>query len=142
MLVARTLAAGSLALVTLAGISGCSSKPSEADARNAVEHQIQQNSRGLIKLAGFQKTNGKDMELAGVKIYEMEWTATLEFLGDCYWDSRSLAAVPKNDGRVGLDALLSLPERFGKQPATRGQRTDLNGTTSFERTEKGWRPMR
>ena len=120
------------ALFSMSLLAGCSSKPSESDMKQKIEQQIQQNSNGLIKLIGFQKTNGKDMEFAGVKIYEMEWVANLEFTGDCLWDKSNFSAIPPPQG---IDWLLHM----GKQKVQKGRRIDLSGKTTFEKTEKGWR---
>lgn len=113
-------------------ITGCSGKPSEADAGERIRSQIAQNSNGLIRLVAIKKTNGIDTEIGGAQGYTMEWSAELEFLGDCVWDPSSLEAIPPPQG---LDAFLHLT----KKRATKGSRVDLNGSTRFQKTENGWR---
>jgi hypothetical protein len=117
---------------TLSLLAGCSFKSSEADARKRVEQEIQQNSNGFIKLIDFRKTNGKDVEFAGVKVYEMEWVANLEFTGDCMWNTSNFHTIPPLEG-------INLLFHQDKKKAQKGQRVDLSGSTTFEKTEKGWR---
>src|SRR5438128_318003 len=88
----RGTCAGNLvvALGLLVLLSDCSGKPSssvpsEADGRKAVENTMSQSSHGLVRLLSFAKTNGKTGEVSGVKSYEMEYRAELEFLAEAWY---------------------------------------------------------
>ena len=60
---------------------GCAdSKPSEADARQKLEKQIQEESGGLIKLVSFRKTDGAMPVVMGRN--EVSYTAEIEFGDD------------------------------------------------------------
>lgn len=120
------------ALLVLGFMAGCSMHPSESDAKQILENQIQQNSGGFIKLVSFRKTNGIEKQIDGAEGYELEWTATMEFTADCLWDPSNFTAIPPQN-IVG--ALLNLD----KQKARGGDKVELSGATAFEKTEKGWR---
>lgn len=111
-----------------------SSKPSEADMKRRIEERININSRGFIRLIGFQKKDGMDREIAGMKTYNMEWVAVLEFTGDCVWNKNSFEAAPPPEGTNGI-----LFASSGYQPVKKGQRINLSGETTMKRTENGWR---
>jgi hypothetical protein len=72
------------------------------------------------------------VEFAGVKVYEMEWDTNLEFTGDCMWNTSNFHAIPPPEG-------INLLFHQDKKKAQKGQRVDLSGSTTFEKTEKGWR---
>ena len=78
-----------------------------------------------------------------MKLYEMDWTGEIEFLGDCMWGGGgpfggggSFNAVPGWPGG-GIDAFN--PRYFGKQRARKGQRQKIEGKFMFQKTEQGWR---
>lgn len=121
-------------LLSIFLIVGCSSKPSESDAKQAFEQEIQENSNGLIKLISFKKTNGIEKQRSklegGGAFYTMEWIATIESTCDCYWWLW--------DFRIQTD-----PDS-GMRGVTyhhKGERVDVIGATDFEKTENGWRSI-
>jgi len=139
MNVARTF----FALCAAALLAACSGPPSESDGRSALESKVQAQSNGLIKVASFQKTNGVAREFGGVKAYELDYTAEIEFTDDCMWggggpfgwDGSFEAA--RGQPRGALDSFN--PKYFGKQAAKKGQRQKVTGKFAFEKTERGWR---
>jgi hypothetical protein len=62
---------------------GCSSTPSEGDAKRIIEQQIKDESEGRMKLIYFRKTNAQKREVAAVKFYQLEYEAEIEFQDDC-----------------------------------------------------------
>lgn len=111
-----------------------SSKPTEDDMKRRIEQLIGINSQGMIRLVGFKKRDGMEAERGGVKLYQMEWTAMIEFTKDCLWETSTFEAVPPTNS---LDGILFASS--GYRSAKQGQRIDLNGKTTFRRTENGWR---
>ena len=76
-------------------------------------------------------------------LYEMDYTAEIEFLGDCMWGSggafggdRSFEAFSGWPGG-GLDAFN--PRYFLKQKARKGERRKIEGKFMFQKTEQEWR---
>ena len=132
-----------IAVLTTLALFGCGGKPSLSDGRKQLEGQIQAQSNGLIRLVSFDKTNGVEQNMNGMNLYEMDYTAEIEFLGDCMWGSggalgngRSFEAVPGWPGGA-LDAFN--PRYFLKQKARKGERRKIEGKFMFQKTEQGWR---
>jgi len=121
----------------LALLLGCSSAPSASDGEKLLADTIQKQSKGLIKLASFNKTNGQSGEVMGVKIYSMEYEGEIEFLEDCFWGGflGGFEAVKPQPGYWG-----DFGNRMGgRSPAKKGQHEKIKGKIQFEKTEKGWR---
>lgn len=125
----------SIAVWSVVILAGCSGPPSESDGRNALEEKIRANSNGLIRLASFQKTNGIAQEIEGMKLYEMEYTADIEFLEDCVW-----SGTYRGEARLFYAEPRGQRKWFGAfEPASKGQHQRLTGRFSFQKAEKGWR---
>ena len=114
----------------------------EQVARNALSERIQRESNGLMRLAAFEKTNGIEIEFAGVKYYKIEYVATIEAVDDClwslggsYWDGTFTTV--RGQPRKGIEAFN--PQVFGKQPAKKGQLQRVTGETGLQKAENGWR---
>lgn len=99
-------------------LSGCTGgTPSEADARQEFGKESKWSyeiKNGVVKVLSFKKVNGQAMEFMGVKFYEMDYEAQLEFL--------------KNT-----------PQGVSGGPKKAGDRITVKGKIEFEKTEKGWR---
>lgn len=107
---------------------GCSTKPSDSEAQKLIEHFIQEESNGLIKLVNLTKTG----EGKGVNFYVLNYEAEIEFIDDCYWER----------GLAGEQTFKSRKEMLGfllKESVKKGQRKRMTGTLHFEKTERGWR---
>ncbi|MBI5778388.1 MAG: tetratricopeptide repeat protein [Planctomycetes bacterium] len=99
-------------------ITGCGSKPSEIDGVK----ELKEAYNNLVRVVNFKKTDGKPTEFKGVKGYEMEYEAEIEFLTDVF-DS---AVESGEDEYKGI-----LKEK--------GERDQIKGVIVFEKTERGWR---
>jgi hypothetical protein len=130
------------ALVLLFAAS-CSTTPSATTAKEIINGRIERQSNGRIKLISLQKTNGQMGELFGVKIYQLSYRGEIEFLEECFWvkGMDSAAGIgPANfrttTVREGLrDPLGALNNRVMMK---KGERSEISGVLSFEKTEKGW----
>ena len=126
-----------LILVTLF-LAGCSGPPSERAGRQILEkriHEAQDESKGLIKLVSFRKTNatvhGSD--------YVMEYEVEIEFTDNVtvykdmmpFWASRG---SPKEllDKRLIVFSSPLIEKR-------KGEKRTCTGALRFEKTERGWR---
>lgn len=82
-------------------------------------------------------------EYGGIKAYEFDYSAEIEFMDDCMWGGggpfgwNGSFAANRGQPNGGLDSFN--PAYFGKQPAKKGQRQKLCGKFQFEKTERGWR---
>ena len=131
--------------VCMAGaLSGCSSSPSVGDGERAVQDRIKQESEGRIKLVKFEKTNGLQAEVGGVKTYAMEFTAEIEFTEDCKWVTgmfgmqlgfRTSKPLPKGANALEQfrDASMNTGDLFAK-----GQKAQVSGVVRFVKKERGW----
>lgn len=132
-----------IALLTALVISGCGGPPSPSDGRKQLEGRIQAQSNGLIRLVSFDKTNGLDRDIGGRKIYEMEYTAEIEFLDNCMWSGGGLLGwdgsfrAVRGERPGGIEAFN--PEYLEMPEVRKGQRKKVNGKFTFEKTEQGWR---
>lgn len=103
---------------------GCSSKPSESDAKKIIEETAAKNSKGVVKLTSFSKTDGVDFELMGMKGYEMSWKGTFEVI-------REMHVNPKN-------FCVTNGRSFHKEYAA-GETFETGGKIVFQKTENGWK---
>jgi hypothetical protein len=128
------------AIALAVALGGCSGTPSASDARQKLENQIQQESRGLIKLVSFEKTDGAMHEMMGMKGYVMSYTAEIEFLDDCVWSGSDKLSLLSGGFRAQRD-----PPPAGEQidffihsEAKKGEHLRFTGQMNFAKTERGW----
>ncbi len=121
-------------------ISGCSSTPSQSDAKQIIQQRIDKLSGGRIKLISFEKTNGQEGQLLGVKLYSLEYACVIEFLEDCKWipEFRTAKLTKSQDFWEKFREDLN---NMGRQsrPVKKGEKAKVAGQIVFEKTEKGWR---
>ena len=113
----------------LVGCSGPSS-PSESVGKQIVERQIQEQSKGLIKLVSFRKTNATGGDAA----YQMEYEVEIEFSDDV-----RVFQDPMMKGPFYAEVGAVQPIHFMMKQRRKGEKTKQTGTLGFEKTEKGWR---
>ena len=116
----RLIAYPALMILLLSAI-GCGSRPSEQDALREVNKWF----NNLAKVTDFKKLDGKSMEVNGVRQYEMEYEAKLEFTDDSF--EQTLEGV-----KTGQSSETS-------QHRTKGECKSLRGAIKFEQTENGWK---
>jgi len=106
---------------------------------------MQQESKGLIRLVSFRKTDGVLKEFMGIKVYELSYAAEIEFTNDCTWsggnelmgwDGRFNASPGSTDPSDGATNFFMATQ--GQESATKGKRINISGKVNFEKTERGW----
>ena len=115
-------------------LAGCSSQPSESTGQKIIEKRIQAQSRGLIKLLSFRKTNA----LVSDNLYQMEFEIEIEYLDNCLVGSLGggFGSLPDFTAEPGS----SLPaSKFYMQQKRKGEREKQSGQMGFVKTENGWR---
>jgi hypothetical protein len=123
-----------IAILGVTLLAGCSSTPSASEGRDVLEKQIQEQSKGMIKLLDFRKTDGQAGELMGVRVYAMDFEAEVEFQEDCYWGG-PFGGFEVMTGEPGpFNAFMFM----GKRKARAGERATISGKLQFQKTEKGW----
>ena len=113
-----------LSILAVVLLAGCSSRPSESTGRAVLQNAIATESKGMIKLVSFRKTNGT----GGGTYYHMEYEAQIEFSATGTWYPLYLFTV----GQV------EPPPPLGHNVSA-GHRETVQGSLSFEKTERGWR---
>jgi len=125
-----------LILLCAFALTACSSTPSASEAEAVLRSKIEKQSKGLIKLVNFTKTNAQDAELMGVKVHAIEYQAEIEFAEDCYWGTPFGEGFEAIKGEPGpLNAWMYT----GKKKGRKGERETITGTLRFQKTEKGWK---
>lgn len=97
------------------GLTGCSGKPSERDARTVMENMCARD--GDARVRSFSKVNATTSSMFGQEIYTVQFTATMEYLMD---SPGSLFSSEHKKGDV---------------------ETMKDGQLMFTKTEKGWQGM-
>lgn len=132
-----------IAAFAVAVFSGCSRMPTQSDGQSALERKIQRESNGLIHLISFQKTDGLAQEVMGVKTYQLQYTAEIEFTDSCAWgDGSALVgwqggfSADRSSGSSQMAMLMDMSVHYKK--GAKGQREQVSSTLVFIKTENGW----
>lgn len=127
-------------------LTGCSSAPSASKGEQAIQDRISQESEGRIRLTEFQKTNGQQGEVMGVKVYGLEFDAQIEFTEDCKWITgmfgqqlsfRTSKAVAQKQSGFTWDKFRDAADNPGSI-VSKGQDIKVSGVVRFVKKEKGW----
>lgn len=124
--------------------AACAGQPAEADGRAVVARGIDGGDASRLMLTHFTKTDGKAMEIAGVKLYEVQFAALATFRSDAMYElhgagnkegahivTSPLGADSGVPGELG-------PAASGQRRAYRGDILILEGTVIFSKRESGW----
>lgn len=136
---------GVVALTLLAACSG--GKPSAGDGRVTLQDRIRRESEGRIALLRFEKTNGQQDEVFDVPLYELQWTAEIEFREDCKWVTGLFGAnvgfqtrTPPPKSGQGFGGRLDGKRRVSRGPRRAGDRATHSRIVTFRKTKKRCRP--
>ena len=135
-----------LALAGGAG-AGCGSRPPSAEAAEAaMRSTIDNGSEVRLRMVSFQKTDGRAMEVMGVKAYDIIFRADAEFVSNAMFSVgmplvSEGSQITTSDYRApaagfSWDDFLSSSQ--GARRASKGDRLRLTGSVSFEARESGW----
>lgn len=126
--------------------------PSSSDARSVLQRRLDGGNESRLRLTTFEKTDGKSMEVMGVKVYELMFTATAEFTDDAMFKvgGGSTLFGTSIDGRASEITTSEYRSRSGNfmqdfgldfnnlRPARKADTLDLTGQIAFEQRESGW----
>lgn len=96
------------------------SVPSEGDARTAFSHTYPPLSMAIARIKSFRKTNGVQGEMSGVKSYELEYSAEVEWI----------------ELNAQTSAVLAQNPSWREPP---GYISNQSGSFTFTKTERGWK---
>lgn len=108
-----------------------------------------------MKLIYFRKTNAQKREgKNGIKFYQLEYEAEIEFQEDCKWLTDMLHIFDNTHSSFKTAPVQKQAESEGEfwggwlnsttQPGEeykKGARVKFPGLITFEKAEKGWRPV-
>ena len=126
--------AAGLLVLSLAGTHMACAQPSERAGRQ-VFATIQKQKLGdtPFQIRSFRKTNGSTAEVFGMRVYVMEYSASVHYpkglRPDCIRSGNSFA---------GWDCFYDQSQK-GIRPQPVGSTETLTGQLTFQRTERGWR---
>jgi hypothetical protein len=115
-------------------LAGCSGPPSESVGKQIVEKEIQDKSKGLMKLVSFRKTNAT----GGDGFYVMEYEVEVAFTDDATVPTSAFAAGPFFADR-GFTKANQLDLPLSSIQKRKGETMKRASTLTFKKTEKGWR---
>ncbi len=121
-----------LSILMLLITFGCSSKPSEAQAKAEYQDYLDKNWSNLLRVTKFQKVNGE----GDSKKYILHWRAEIETLkdGEAYgkgsWHFTALSGFKWMSTPAGQD---SSPRKILK-----GGVFSTKGKFTYRKTEQGW----
>jgi hypothetical protein len=118
----------------------CSGTPAVRLGRDTFEKKVASESRGQIALTNFAKTNGVQREVAGQRMYTMEFTSTLRFETGGWKGGDAFAGYFNNfavgPGQPGGWSAFGQSWKYFERNAE----LQADGEIQFENTENGWRP--
>lgn len=126
--------------------------PSADDARTLLQQRLDGGNESRLQLTSFQKTDGRSLEVMGVKVYELMFRAVANFKEDALFAVAGGTTFfgTSLDGRVERITTSPYKARSGNfmqdfgldfnnlRPARKGDNLDLAGRISFEKRESGW----
>ena len=127
-------------IALIGGVVGCGweSTPTERDAREILEDEIEEEAEGRMELARLEATDMLRQESMGMEYYTIEYEGEVEFLEDAGWSGPYEYAGSRSVNFRTLD-----PDEvtyWDRAPIyDAGQRVEIEGDVRFERTETGWR---
>lgn len=136
-----------MTLAFLLGVlSACSFKPTEEDAKKAIENSYKSElEQKLLKINRVTKTNAQDANLAGVQIYNMEVDAELEYLMDvavCYMPAfigGGMKMVPMSKyKKMGYWQKFEFENGCSTKVHKVGEKETIKREIPFVKKEKGW----
>lgn len=117
-------------------VLGCSSLPSENDAKNDLKKLIEEQSKGNIELLKFEKTNALKQNVFGFEEYTIEVKIQIKLNEEGFLKYNALEGE--------LDGFNLYPKRhhgFSKF-FDKSTLMNLKGKVEYEKTEKGYRRTR
>lgn len=122
--------------------------PTENQGANALAAKVREQSKGLLRMIRFAKTNGQKATFNGVDFYIMDCSADVVANQECAmtgfqigggWDG-SFAALPAQKNASTLDAFNPSGAAFGtNKQLGRNQQLTFTTKLEFDLTERGWR---
>lgn len=127
------VAMGLLVLI-LAGTGLSHAQPSERAGRQ-VFTAIQKDKLGgtPFEIRSFRKTNGSTAEVFGVRVYVMEYSASVRYPKGLRPD-----CIRSGNAFAGWDCFHAQSQQ-GIRPQPAGSTETMTGELTFQKTERGWR---
>lgn len=126
--------------------------PSSDDARSVLQQRLDGGDESRLQLTSFQKTDGRSLEVMGVKGYELMFRAAVDFKADALFAVGGGSTFFGTSLNGKAESITTSPyqartgnfmQDFGLdfnnlRPAHTGDSLELAGVISFEKRESGW----
>lgn len=129
----------------LFGFTACgSSTPSTSAAESGLRQAIAGDSKDSLRLQDFQKTDGQAREYQGTKAYELDFTASIEFLDDLMFGASDSEVTAEAPGEILNNTAAFIWEGWfitaagRRHMAFKGDQLKLAGSVVFVKKESGW----
>lgn len=122
-------------IIVLCGL-GCADRRAPV-AQEHLSQQVATQSAGALAFVSMTKTNGFEHEREGMKLYTVEWEATLRVNEDGWkagW--RDFQVAPKEP-----NALAAAVEGASVRRLLRGGSAVLQGKSEMQKADRGWRVL-
>lgn len=110
-----------------------SATPSIDDVQAKISNDIANQGEGSFKVLSVRKRDGQASEIQGVKMYTLEFVATVEFSTACTYKTEGGIEIVKSTNTNIDDS--------SKMHAKTGERALVLGDLKFEMKESGWNIM-
>ncbi|MGZ5443934.1 MAG: YARHG domain-containing protein [Thermoanaerobaculia bacterium] len=118
----------------LAGAVACADRR-ESVARESLTEHVRSQSNGALMLGNMMKTNGFVHQRDGMKLYTIEWQATLQVHADGWkagWRDYSVLSAQPN-------AFAAAVEGLSVRRLLKGGAVQLKGKSELQDADQGWR---
>lgn len=118
----------------------CADKQSSI-AKEKLQSLILSQSKGIIQLTSFKKTNGQESIVNGVNYYKMDFNGVLEFQNECWKAGNNIEGWFRNfsvmtaQPQAGWNSYLAGDTKH----FNRGDIIEMSGIAFLEKSERGWK---
>jgi hypothetical protein len=106
----------------------------ETDAKQYLVNLVEHNSNGALALIAFEKTDGQASEFSGIKRYEIQGTAALQYVHPFLWCSEQVAIDDASILFTEKQRQLCLKTSQGAE----GDKQSISVDLLFARSERRW----
>ncbi|MEQ5787562.1 hypothetical protein J3454_06615 [Erythrobacter sp. NFXS35] len=124
-------------------VGACSSVPGEQEGRDALDEHLANKAGGApYSIAGFEKTNGQELEVSGSPAYKLFFSADVRFPEGLYPICLNLDQIA--NGMKQFQTGLQCSQRFSPfsddplKALPVGATTKLTGEITLSQSENGW----
>jgi hypothetical protein len=129
-------------IIAISCLSGCSA-PDKTAAETALRQEIESQSNGNIKLISFSKTDGQSMDVGGLQMRQINYTAQIEFAQNGTWLSGGWPGKLVYNFTTKISTSQSVSTRLLESMdlpvrVSEGGHAQIKGTMTGTKKDNGW----